>query len=238
MRPLRRREQGSDVLEGGGLMSLAEDGGSWAVAYADLLMVLMSFFVIFSSLGTESAKDSFYQIAMSLTNHVMAGKKDVTGLGAGDGAGSGIKSSQDKSASLAFPQNVFEKLAQNHLHYVQEGKSILITFEGDQFTPGNFALSDHMQEQLVNVAQALQPYSNSVEVLLIGHADSKAVTHKKNRFLQDNFDLSSQRALSATRFLALQGLPSNHLLSQASSDNEISRRSLSIRISAYKGHEQ
>jgi flagellar motor protein MotB len=238
-RPIRRRgdDNSTSMNE---LLSMADSEGTWAVAYADLLMVLMSFFVIFSSFGTESSQNELYKIAVNLSQ-ISSGAGTGTRAGVGSGAGTGtggVAKEEEKPLQLVLPEDVFSELSRQKLHYINEGKSVLVSFDGDQFAPGSFEIRADLKNQLSHIADVLAPYKEHIQILVVGHADSQVVKNHINPYMKDNFDVSSLRALAATRYLSQQGISPSHLLSQASSDNEISKRSLSLRISSYREHSQ
>lgn len=64
----------------------ADEGQNWAVSYSDMLMVLMSFFVIFASFDERQRKDIISRIAVEMKPSVA---KVHTPNGSGSGSGSG-----------------------------------------------------------------------------------------------------------------------------------------------------
>lgn len=82
------------------------------------------------------------------------------------------------------------------------------------FAPGQANIADTGKQQLVHLAMALDDIAAKIPadidwVLQVdGHTDNLPV--RAGRYA-DNWDLSTERALSVVRFLVLQGVPAKHL---------------------------
>ena len=82
------------------------------------------------------------------------------------------------------------------------------------FAPGQANIADTGKQQLVHLATALDDIAAKIPgdidwVLQVdGHTDNLPV--RAGRYA-DNWDLSTERALSVVRFLVLQGVPAEHL---------------------------
>lgn len=83
------------------------------------------------------------------------------------------------------------------------------------FATGQADISDAGKEQLAEIASALREIEEVIPkdipwVLQIeGHTDSDPIAD--NPFFKDNWDLSTERALSVVRFLRSEGIPANRL---------------------------
>ena len=83
------------------------------------------------------------------------------------------------------------------------------------FATGQANISDAGKEQLAEIASALREIEEVIPkdipwVLQIeGHTDSDPIAD--NPFFKDNWDLSTERALSVVRFLRSEGIPANRL---------------------------
>ena len=83
------------------------------------------------------------------------------------------------------------------------------------FATGQADISDAGKEQLAEIASALREIEEVIPkdipwVLQIeGHTDSDPIAN--NPFFRDNWDLSTERALSVVRFLRSEGIPANRL---------------------------
>ncbi|MDA9190237.1 OmpA family protein [Alphaproteobacteria bacterium] len=83
------------------------------------------------------------------------------------------------------------------------------------FAAGRADISNAGKEQLAKIASAIEEIENTIPenipwVLQIeGHTDSDPIA--ENPYFRDNWDLSTERALSVVRFLRSQGIPANRL---------------------------
>ena len=83
------------------------------------------------------------------------------------------------------------------------------------FATGQASISDDGKDQLANIASALREIEASIPrdipwVLQIeGHTDSDPIGN--STFFRDNWDLSTERALSVVRFLRSEGISANRL---------------------------
>ena len=83
------------------------------------------------------------------------------------------------------------------------------------FATGQANISDDGKDQLANIASALREIEASIPrdipwVLQIeGHTDSDPIAN--STFFKDNWDLSTERALSVVRFLRSEGISANRL---------------------------
>ncbi len=202
------------------------DGHLWAVSYADLLMVLMSFFIIFFSFKDESkdnGQDGLLALAMGLRTAI-SGTPVVGKMVNFDETAAEAK----KAPTAARYLNV-DSLKSAGAIVWEEGKSLFIHFPDDIFAKRQFEIDQTTAEKLSSVYATLRPLQDKLEVIVIGHADSSNVSGG-NTYLSNNFDLSSLRALRALQFLISKGFPQGHISAQGSADGLRNSRSISIRI--------
>lgn len=207
------RKTGVEVAHGG--------GHGWAVSYADLLMVLLSFFVMYFSFAEENpntANSQLQRIALSMKG-ISPEQIDLK-MKAKDSAEMSSLADAMKLAGV--------KVTQKEDHLVME-----LTQE---YKPADYRLSKPLTKQLDSVMEALRPFHNKVNITIIGHADAKRLT-PRNEFLQDNFDLSSIRALRALKYAIGTGFPEKYASARAASYFDRDARSLSVevRLSAKPG---
>jgi len=198
------------------------DGHLWAVSYADLLMVLLAFFVIFFSFETEDSRDrGLRSIALGLQ-----------GIGLGEmvhpetvrspAAIQGLRDALAKSAD-PMPMNVEIR-----------GENLYLLLSDNIFAFGDYQLNAQIQNQLDQVSKALEPHREKIDVVVMGHSDSVQFAARRNEFLGDNFDLSALRALRGLQYLLNKGFSHEHISAQGAADGVRSSRTLSLRIT-WKG---
>lgn len=97
------------------------------------------------------------------------------------------------------------------------------------FAPSKFKLTDRGKETLRSIASSLDDVEKH-RILVAGHTDNVPVSKKSVSF-EDNWELSSMRALSSTELLVNSGVSQDHLAAAgfgssdpiASNDTEASR---------------
>jgi flagellar motor protein MotB len=255
--PRAVRKQSEHLEEG--------DGHLWAVSYADLLMVLLAFFVIFASFENEEAAGrGWMEIVMGLKNSgalkardAGTGSKDggplagqSQGLGTADGGqpslnkglseflkarerndltgGSGKESGVSPDKGLSLLKSALENNLPAQIEVNGEMMNILLA--DNIFPLREYRLTAEVRRELAKIIEALKPYTDELEIVVIGHSDSMAFASRKNEYLGDNFDLSSLRALRGLQFILSLGWPQDQLSAQGAADGLRDSRSLSLRV--------
>ena len=88
--------------------------------------------------------------------------------------------------------------------------------EGILFDSGRADLKDGGQETLTEVAGVLTQIQNR-SFQIAGHTDNIPI---RNRRFQNNWELSTQRAVTVTRYLIAQGVPANRVSAAGYADTE------------------
>jgi flagellar motor protein MotB len=186
----------------------------WAVSYADLLMVLVAFFVVFFSFDTEKQRASGLQaIALGMQG------KEVN-------AGSIIENNSPKEIGLLkreLENSGASKVAIN-------GDQMLLMLPDNIFELRGFKLTNETQERLMMIYKVIQPFERDLDVVVMGHSDSVKFAKIQNEYLGNNFDLSSLRALRALQYMLAQGFPQEQISAQGAADGIRNSRTLSIKI--------
>jgi hypothetical protein len=217
---------------------------SWAVSYADFLMVLLSFFIIFFSADSHNP---LHKIMLDLS-----GKKQVsevtyedkggridnipgtgsgTGLAAGAGAGlDGAAGPGGKTATGEDAESIFSSIA-NDLTGVKVSsnkKSDWIAFDlpADIYKLGSY---DAPIAELNKILPQLKKYSKEISITIIGHSDATAFNGNRPVIGSSNLTLSSVRAAYASIYVQKE-LPDVLVSTQASSNQNRNTRSLTFII--------
>lgn len=207
-------------------------GEGWAISYADMLMVLLSFFVMFFSLKDESPQtfdDQLKKISLSM--------KTVGGQEAGHAPASlGQSTSASESASAkqasAGGQNfsdLLQALKIPGVTVIDEKSQLVLTLDDTAFSSASFTPGPEILTKVDQVVAHLKPFEHSVQMTIVGHTDARRLV-PRNQFLQDNFDLSSLRALKVLKHVIGEGFPENRATARAASSFDRDARSVSIVI--------
>lgn len=258
-RPRARPQAGPgmrhEMLERAGNVALesGDDSHSWAVSYSDLLMVLMSFFVIFFSFSDSEKENALSEIAVSVQGAAPGGVQAAPAVpspipaqaaqqqrngavslhakpndGAGEGT-EGAESSHAKDKIRARLETAFAELGQTPTSEPLRNR-LAIRFSPNLYRPRQFRVDGLLKIELDRVLAVLKPYIGKVELHFIGHSDSRAISDLKRDAITSNFALSSLRAASALEYALVRGFPSEHLFVEGAAENLGSSRTLSLRI--------
>jgi flagellar motor protein MotB len=239
----------------------SEDGGEglWAVSYADLLMVMMSFFIVFFNLEQKSEQkpssiQKYLNIVVSLADDEIL-KKDTA-------SGKVYKTlienkMQDKNFfSLGFSPDVILPKVQfkevpavkdGHLYFsdIAESKEfetrstgtglpsdnigILINFSDDIFELGSYELSEKAKKELTKVLISLSRHKKEINLVFIGHSDQLKVSGRR-KIVKTNLALSALRASSAVDYAIEQGFDPLWVSAHGMGEYARKTRSLSLRV--------
>jgi flagellar motor protein MotB len=219
-----------------------DDSTAWAVSYSDMLMVLMSFFVLFFSFEESKRQSIVSQIAMDM--HISTEKevaKDAAAGGGGKGSypGLGAGNSLIPPAPLGVvakggPFTITDLMTSfeqaSYKVSSNDKKDVLVVNLSDEiFGSRQFDLTGPVKKELNKALELLTPYKDQIKIVFIGHSDSDALT-KTNRFMTNNIELSSLRASRALEYAAELGFDPAFLTVEAAASTLRNTRSVSIRI--------
>lgn len=222
---------------------------SWAVSYADLLMVLMSFFIVFFNL--ESGKgDNENELVDIISKPFKSGEADenkgreIAGVKkSGDISslaelkkvlkGLEIKTSfLDKSGKTIREKNkvgISSDLDKDINKQIRNARGLLIELPDDIFNVGSYKMNNDTRNYIDKVLEKVTDYSEKITVVAIGHADAIPVRAGR-RVIDSNFVLSSMRASKAVEYIVSKGYDKNWVFGQAVSVENRATRSLSLKI--------
>lgn len=195
-----------------------DDSQSWAVSYSDMLMVLMSFFVLFFSYDEKKRDSMISDIALDMKGKISQ-VADAPTSGHQDFSSPMI--TNVKASILSLPINA--KLSERE-------ESLTIQLSGGLYAPKQFDLTDNAKSEVTKILETLKPYNAKVRIVFIGHTDSSVFTNSKNKYLENNFDLSSLRASRAMSLAVETGFDPAFLAIEAAASNLRNSRTLSIKI--------
>lgn len=210
-------------IERDDVITVHEDENShlWAVSYADFLMALMSFFILFYSADPQTKNSIIMNLAQEFSN---SGKTDLaSGAGGLNGGGGNFEKSR-------LPSNFAESFSQLNVTMEKDEASLVINFQDNMYPPGKHDFSYDQKLSVQEVLKKIKPFSENVNLYFEGHADNRPVQKTKTDIVVDNFVLSSLRASSALILAKSLGFSEKKLFIQAASSNIRNSRSLSIRI--------
>ncbi len=190
----------------------------WAVSYADFLMVLLSFFVIFFSTSPEHKESIIRRIVASTDTKLTTAE-----------IASDLEKSKDSPSSTNSPLSrlVLEK----GVEIETIGDQLVLSLPDDLYQKGHLALQGASLSLYRELIRSLMIYKNQVELTIIGHTDSTPVKNIRGPFLDNNFAFSATRASEALKIAAEEGFPVEYLSAKGSADQKRNTRSLSLVLS-------
>jgi chemotaxis protein MotB len=186
-------------------------GGSWKVAYADFVTAMMALFIV---LWLLSASDQVQKAVGGYFTDPQGKGKDV---------GNGLKGSGTESLSVNKDDmnKLKEKLEQavksseaqkirDHVIFTVTGEGLRVELlEGENstfFESGNAQPTAFGKELLGKLAEEIGKLPN--KVTMEGHTDSRPFTQRTD---YSNWELSSDRANAARRWMQLNGMGSDQV---------------------------
>jgi chemotaxis protein MotB len=187
-----------------------EGGGKerWLITYADLVTLLMVFFVVMYALAPKGVNENFEKLKASLstslkkTNNPKVGEKN---------AYTAIGTKEDKKLR-ATASSVVESIVTNDPKgnrdvkvEVDERGLVVSLIDTSFFDPGSANLKPAAMRVLQGMAASFKKTDN--EIRIEGHTDNIPIRSSK---FPSNWELSSARASAVVRFLDEKGgLPSS-----------------------------
>lgn len=221
---MRRRNRRK---RGGG----AENHERWLITYADLITLLMIFFVVMFAMSKVD-ESKFDSLVVSL-QQVFQPSALITLDNAGGAALQPRPEAEDKRNSAddkrtqaartreaaRMEQQQLDELKQRVESFVQgaglDGKiNVLDTAKGVQITLNDAALFDSGRAELKDSAQqvlgGIAPFLGLVSnpVAVEGHTDNRPIANER---YASNWELSSQRAVNVVKFFEVNGVAHNRL---------------------------
>ena len=179
-----------------------EEGEPWLLSYADMVTLLMCFFILFFSIdktkggiNNPERLQKRLERALSLDETVAATLQSET-----------LKKIQDSLSSDLYKISRELKIVFALSH--PDPETVSLTFLSNNFfPPGDATLSKEAQQALTKVAARILEVAkgSSLTIEVDGHTDSDPL--RNNPRYPSNWELSAARAASVARFLIAQGIP-------------------------------
>lgn len=182
----------------------------WLITYADLITLLMIFFIVMYSLSARISNDKFDQLASSLSNTL---KKSTPKPGEKTPftSGENPETRKFKSKAKAVMNSVVaDKAVRDAVKVDIDSRGLVISLiDKSFFETGSADIRPGARPVLKKIAANLKAMPNSIRIE--GHTDSIPIRTAR---YPTNWELSSARATSVVRFMSEQaGIPAFRLSS-------------------------
>jgi len=174
----------------------------WLLTYADLITLLLAFFIVMYSMSRIDAK-KFGSVALALQG-VLHGRTEVLDkqkVMRGDPSGGGAMKTGDLRLMQAkLRQAIQDAGMENKITPIIDERGLVVhVTESALFDQGSADLQDRARPPLDLVAKALQGLATSLRIE--GHTDSRPIS---TGCYPSNWELSTARAATVVRYFILQ----------------------------------
>lgn len=203
--PLRTLEELHDSLE---LQSGYTGTSRWMIPYADLMTLLLGFFLAFFAITQANTSTTNPAKAKPATAFSTSKLEEKSGPDTSDMASHLLKKTADEALAVSSPLSEDMKsleetllkelnLKGQQITVSQDSRGLVISFqERIFFAPGQATLSPKAQQTLDKLASVLLPTAHPIRVE--GHTDNTPI--KTSKF-PSNWELSTSRATVIVRHL-------------------------------------
>jgi chemotaxis protein MotB len=218
-----------------------KEGESWAVSYADVLMVLLSFFVIFFKIDDKSLsvivdiKKSFEKKKAEKAADGLGGIGSAVG-GVFTGGKRGLEGGVVKVGNTVYRflklEDLSSQIEQELIKITDDPnyqKSLQIDFSPDIFKKNSFELTEIGIKDLYSLMESLRPHYHKIQLDITGHTDSRPILNRTEA-VQNNFDLSVLRASKTLSHFLKDGAYADAARAMGVSHHTKSSRTVTIKI--------
>ncbi|MBW2615683.1 MAG: flagellar motor protein MotB [Deltaproteobacteria bacterium] len=190
------------------------DPSAWLVTFGDLVMLLLTFFVMLltmSSIDTKKLKDTFSHFREAPPVLELAASRKIKDLD------SFVRKYQNSDGLFVLDQGVVKKLLipsykadknteakikefYEKINISDDRRGIVLSFQGDiLFAPGGAALKKEVFPFLDLISETIESCPN--KILITGHTDNIPI---RSRLYGSNWELSLYRGLSVLKYFLLE----------------------------------
>ncbi|WP_086931376.1 flagellar motor protein MotB [Agarilytica rhodophyticola] len=176
----------------------------WLISYADFITLLFGFFVVMYSIS--QVNENKYKV---LSDTLESTFSNIVDSGIKDTDSNDIEGFNNNS-NLAELTELSERLKESLSSLIDDDavsvfaneEWVEITLNANiLFTSGNAELAKDAKKLLTSVADILVPYDNAIAIA--GHTDNLPISNTR---FQNNWALSSARAVSVVNLMSFQGI--------------------------------
>ena len=193
-------------------------GSEWLNTYADMVTLLLTFFILLFSMSTIDAQKyeavaNAFKLALSgeagstvLDNTLSEGLEDTTGAKAEISMEQGHNSEYEKIYS-AVEEVIDENNLQDVAQVKEDNRGVIIELKDKiLFDSGKADVKKESLSVLDKIYDVIEKLPNTIEIQ--GHTDNEPIS---NSTYKDNFSLSGARAYAVLEYYKNKGIPGNRL---------------------------
>lgn len=197
----------------------------WAISYSDLLMVLLTFFVLFFSFSENSKQPLVDKIKISFGKEGKHGKKSID-------TGQPTPGETAPREVAGVSPGIAEKLKGMDVSVAAQvqNEKLVIDFPDNFYTAGKYELTTTQKKELAQVLAVVREFNDNIHLTFIGHTDEVPVAYANNKVINSNLVLSNLRAARAVEVAWEEGFSPKYVFSQGAGEQGRKTRSLSLEI--------
>jgi len=171
-----------------------ENTERWLLTYADLITLLLAFFIVMYSMSNLDAK-KFGQMADAL-NGILRGQSDEL-VSSENVKAAGIDRAEFRQLKAEIRKNLAQNKLDDKIQAIDDERGLVIrVMESAAFDPGKSDIKPQLYPVLKLLAHDLTPMPNHVRVE--GHTDNTPIHTER---FPSNWELSTSRATNVVRYL-------------------------------------
>jgi flagellar motor protein MotB len=189
----------------------------WAVSYSDLMMVLLTFFIVFYHYSDALKGSPLDRVVLNLKNKALPVS---------------ATSVPQRNITYLPLDEIRQKLGKT-----ETGKTtfnyrdgLLINLSDNVYDAAKFTVNPVVMSELQQILDAIKPLAGSVALTFIGHTDEKPLIRVGNSVIDSNLVLSNLRAAKAVEFAVGRGFDPRWVSAQGVGEYSRNSRSLSVQI--------
>jgi chemotaxis protein MotB len=210
---------------------------NWAVSYADMVTLLLCFFILFFNVDKNkpdhsSSKNSVLtsikqqfdrksKLGVPTENMPIAVNPEVINVGGGqvpEGAKVVPKDAVIKSQEISVIFDRLLKKPRAKLDAFDDQIELQIA-DVEFFGLGQTKLTIQGQREIEDVFEVLKPFKEKVFVEIIGHSDPTPISSRATKKFSSNLELSTLRAMTVFQVMKSMGMPSDSMVISGYSDS-------------------
>ena len=194
---------------------------TWAVSYADFLMVLLSFFIVFFSVDQKSI---LHKIVTGIqTTSGASGTSQATTTTAGAAA----TQTQDFESGMAALAKIMPQSTVSQYHGTAR---LEIVLPDNIYSLGEYKAPEKI---IAPIVEHLKKFESQISITVVGHSDVTGFQKNRPVIGTNNTTLAGVRAAYASIYFQNQ-LPGADVATQTSSNHARSTRSLTLYVEEKK----
>jgi flagellar motor protein MotB len=200
----------------------------WAISYSDVLMVLLTFFIIFYQFSESMVPSPLQKVVLDLKK--VANAVETSGS-RGIPVGGQPETTKENITYFALDA-VKSKLnpEKSQLSEVDYRNGIVVNLSDNIYEPAKFAANPVVRGEIEKVLETLKPYSDRIALTFIGHTDESPVAKIGNKIIDSNLVLSNLRAAKAVEVAVANGFNPRWVAAQGVAEFTRNSRTLSIQV--------